>query len=94
MTSPAPERVCRGGPLDGRRLAVDCPAGFLAADKPAGKAWRYQPGPDGTWQLDTSHDDSLIYPHGPTTGERRLDPGRVWEAGEQSKIPIIAAAST
>ncbi|WP_045740858.1 hypothetical protein [Actinoplanes rectilineatus] len=62
-----------GGPLGGELVTVDHPDGFLAVDKLNGLAWRYLPGPDRTWLLDTSHDNSLIYPHGPTTGERRID---------------------
>jgi hypothetical protein len=89
----APERTCVSGPLDGQRVTVDCEHGFLAADKQAGLAWRYKPSADGTWQVDTNHDNSLIYPQGPTTGERRLDLARLWAAGEQSTIPILAVTT-
>lgn len=84
-------RICRGGPLDGETVTVDCPEGFLAVDRAAGLVWQYR-ADGGGWVLDTSHDDSLIYPQGTTTGVRRLDTDRVWQAGVTSKIPIIAVA--
>lgn len=65
---------CVGGPLDGRHVTVGSDP-FLAADKAAGTAWVYKRRPDGTFAVDTDHDDSLNYPHGPQTGERSID----WE---------------
>jgi hypothetical protein len=84
VTAPSETRICRGGPLDGQTITVDCPTGFLAADKREGLAWRYKASPDGVWLLDTGHDDSLVYPEGPTTGLRRID----WERLPLSTDPM------
>ncbi len=81
---------CVGGPLDGQDVTVRTTDGFLAADKAAGLAWMYKRQPDGRYTVCTDHDDSLIYPEGPTTGTRRLDPARVWDAGLTSALDIIA----
>jgi hypothetical protein len=81
--------LCVGGPLDGREVTVRTPGGFLAVDKVAGRAWRYLPEAQ-EFRVSTDHDDSLIYPQGATTGERQLDPTRVWQAGEESALDIIA----
>lgn len=82
--------TCSGGPLDGRDVTVRSAAGFLAADRPAGRAWMYARQPDGTFAVCTDHDDSLVYPQGAQTGERRLDDSRLWQAGEDSEVDIIA----
>lgn len=92
----APQTVtgyCAGGPLDGRRVTVRSTSRFLAADQAAGKAWAYERRPDGSFIVCTDHDNTLIYPQGPTTGERTLDPARLWDAGENSNLPIIAVES-
>lgn len=83
---------CVGGPLDGRQVTVRS-APFMAADKVAGKAWIYQQAADGTFEVRTDHDDSLIYPDGPRTGERGFDEQRAWDAGAATKMPIIAVDS-
>lgn len=88
QTSPPHDRVCIGGPLDGQRIVVDCPDGFLAADRQAGLAWRYKPAAGDIWLLDCSHDNSLIYPQGPATGERRLDWARL--PLEADPMPVVA----
>jgi hypothetical protein len=80
--------ICQGGPLDGQQVSVRS-AGFLAVDRQAGKAWRYQPDSTG-FVVCTDHDDSLIYPQGTTTGERAYDPDRAWQAGEAMDLDIIA----
>lgn len=80
--------VCVGGPLDGIQVTVRSDP-FLAADKAEGKAWVYRRA-NGSWTVDTNHDDSLIYPQGPQTGERMLDAARLWQAGEDSVLDIIA----
>lgn len=43
------EGRCRGGPLDGQPAVSRFPAGFLLADKPAGKAWIYDRSEDGSF---------------------------------------------
>lgn len=91
-TSPNHERTCVGGPLDGQQVAVDCPDGFLAADKRAGLAWRYKPGAGDIWIVDCTHDDSLIYPQGPITGERRVDWDRLPLAADP--MPVIPVGDT
>lgn len=82
--------VCTGGPLDGAEVTVRAPGGFLAVDRAAGTAWRYIRQPGGTFAVSVDHDDSLSYPHGATTGERTLDADRLWQAGEQSHLDILA----
>lgn len=84
---------CVGGPLDGRQVTVRTSDTFLAADKALNRAWIYQRQPDGTFRVATDHDNTLNYPDGPTTGERTLDWDRLWDAGENSIIPIIAVES-
>lgn len=84
--------LCIGGPLDGREVTVRTPGGFLAVDKAAGKAWKYVAGAQ-EFRVSTDHDDSLIYPQGATTGERALDHDRVWQAGRDSVLDIIAVES-
>jgi hypothetical protein len=74
--------VCTGGPLDGIQVTVRSDP-FLAADKAEGKAWVYRRQGDGSFAVDTNHDDSLNYPQGPTTGERAID----WD-----RLPLSAAA--
>lgn len=69
-------RLCVGGPLDATRVTVTSLGGFIATDRAAGKAWIYKTA-GGKFVLCTDHDDSLIYPVGPTTGERRIDWGRL-----------------
>lgn len=64
---------CEGGPLDGQQVTIVAADGFLAAAKAAGKVWKYERRPDGAFAVCTEHDDSLVYPHGPTTGERSLN---------------------
>lgn len=64
--------VCMGGPLDGVQVSVRSNA-FLAADKAARKGWVYRRQPDGSFAVDTNHDDSLVYPQGTSTGERAID---------------------
>ena len=80
---------CTGGPLDGQEIAVRTEQ-FLAVDREAGKAWLYQRLTDGGFAVSTDHDDSLIYPQGATTGERRFDPDRGWQAGAGSALDVIA----
>lgn len=85
--------VCVGGPLDGIQVTVRSDP-FLAADKAEGKAWVYErPGADGMFAVNTDHDDSLIYPQGSLTGERMLDAARLWQAGEDSVLDIIAVSA-
>ncbi len=86
-TSPSADRRCTGGPLDGRHITITGEHGFLAADLLHGRAWRYLPAEDGTWRLDCSHDNTLIYPGGPTTGERLID----WERLPTSAdlLPVV-----
>lgn len=74
--------VCVGGPLDGIQVTVRSDP-FLAADKAEGKVWVYRKRADETFAVDTNHDDSLIYPQGPTTGERVID----WD-----RLPLSTAA--
>ena len=62
-------------------------------DKAAGLAWMYARRPDGRFGVCTEHDDSLIYPEGMQTGVRRLDEARVWDAGVESKLDIVAVDS-
>ncbi|WP_250029822.1 hypothetical protein [Paractinoplanes maris] len=82
--------LCVGGPLDGQRITVRTPAGFLAVDKAESKAWMYQRQQDGTYAVCTDHDDSLLYPQGARTGERRFDEDRAWQAAEGSELDVIA----
>jgi hypothetical protein len=84
--------VCTGGPLDGIQVTVRSDP-FLAADKAEGKAWVYGKRADGTFAVDTNHDDSLNYPQGSQTGERSLDAARLWQAGEDSLLDIIAVSA-
>jgi hypothetical protein len=81
---------CTGGPLDGREVSVRTPT-FLAVDRPAAKSWVYQHTGDG-FQVVVDHDDSLIYPEGARTGERRFDPDRGWRAGLESSLDIVAVS--
>lgn len=82
------EGICVGGPLDGRALTIRSDEGFLAVDKPAGKAWRYTINMDGPrFELCREPDPSLV---DQDTGERRFDPDRAWDAGLQSKLDIVA----
>jgi hypothetical protein len=76
--------VCVGGPLSGKAVAVRSSEGFLAADKAAGKAWRYRYFEDNTFRVDTGHDDSLVYPQGVSTGERVID----WDRMPLSTDPL------
>ena len=80
---------CVGGPLDGQQVTVRSEP-FLAADKAAAKAWIYKGQPDDTFTVCTDHDDSLDYPHGAATGQRSIDWDRLWAAGEQSAIDVVA----
>jgi hypothetical protein len=84
---------CTGGPLHGRKVTVRSADGFLAADKAAGRAWIYKRQPDGSFTVCTDHDDSLVHPDGPQTGERELDTARVWQAGTDSTLDILAVES-
>jgi hypothetical protein len=84
--------MCTGGPLDGQQVIVRSSSGFLAVNKPAGRAWMYVPHYQG-WRVCTDHDDSLIYPQGATTGERQLDDDRVWQAGVDSALDIVAVGA-
>lgn len=84
---------CVGGPLDGKAVPVRATDGFLAADKANGRAYLYRRTAPERYEVCTDHDNSLVYPDGPTTGERRLEPDRLWAAGEASAIPIIAVES-
>jgi hypothetical protein len=84
--------VCTGGPLDGQEVIVRSASGFLAVDKAAGLAWKYVRD-GGGWAVSTDHDDSLIFPQGATTGERQLDHDRVWQAGMDSALDIVAVES-
>jgi hypothetical protein len=77
------------GPLDGLWVTARSDP-FLAVDKAAGKAWVYRRHQDGSWQVDTAHDNTLQYPHGTATGERALDWKRLQAAGEASTPDIIA----
>jgi len=79
---------CTGGPLDEQQVSVRT-ATFLAVDRAAGMSWVYQQTGDG-FTVCTDHDDSLIYPQGAQTGERRFDEGRATAAGEASSLDIIA----
>ncbi len=79
---------CTGGPLDGHEIAVRTEA-FLAVDRERGLAWLYQQVGD-RFEVSADHDDSLIYPQGATTGERRLDLNRAWQAGLESASDGIA----
>ena len=92
MTSPSVERTCVGGPLDGQRITVGCPDGFLAVDKRAARAWRYKPGAGDLWLLDTCHDDSLIYPQGTVTGERQVDWDRL--PLQADPMPVVSIGGT
>lgn len=74
---------CVGGPLDGRQVTVTSPDGFLATDRAAGKAWVYTRHGD-RFELCVDHDNSLIYPPGPETGERRID----WDRLPLSSGPL------
>lgn len=74
--------VCVGGPLDGERVTVRSSA-FLATDRAAGMAWVYQHDGD-RFVLSTDHDNSLVYPQGTSTGERRID----WERLPFSAGPL------
>lgn len=80
---------CVGGRLDGLQVTVRSDR-FLAADKAAGKAWIYQQHPDGTFVVNTDHDDSLDYPDGPTTGERSLNIDRAVEAALGPDLDVVA----
>jgi hypothetical protein len=81
-----------GGPLDGQDVTVRTTDGFLAADKAAGLAWMYKRRPDGRFAICTDHDNSLVYPHGPTTGQRAID----WERLPRStdSLPVISLGDT
>jgi hypothetical protein len=65
-------RLCIGGPLDGNYATVTSADGFIATNRGEGKAWIYKADGD-RWRLCRDHDDSLVYPAGPSTGERRID---------------------
>lgn len=84
--------LCVGGPLDGKRVPARSDS-FLAADRVAGKAWLYTRQPDGSFSVCPDHDPSLTYPQGTENGERNLDLARLWKAGEQSALDIIAIES-
>lgn len=81
---------CVGGPLDGQDVAVRSGDGFLATDRARGRAWVYAHQGDGRFTVCLDHDDSLVYPRGAETGERRLDEQRLWQAGESSALDIVA----
>jgi hypothetical protein len=82
--------LCAGGPLDGQTIVVRTDP-FLAANREAGLAWLYRR-EGSTARVVTDHDNSLIYPDGPTTGVRALDAVRLWQAGENSVLHIIAVS--
>jgi hypothetical protein len=82
--------VCAGGPLDGREVTVRSADGFLAADKAAAIAWIYRRQPDGSFAINTDHDDSMIYPYGPATGLRQLQPDRAARAAAVGQLDVIA----
>nr|WP_221374416.1 hypothetical protein [Actinoplanes polyasparticus] len=65
--------LCVGGPLDGKRVTVTSPGGFIATDRANGLAWMYQRDSSGSFVLCLDHDNSLIYPEGRQTGERAID---------------------
>ncbi len=72
--------LCAGGPFDGRHVTATGDS-FVAADTVANRCWLYRRAGD-QWRVCLDHDNTLIYPDGPRTGERRLD----W-----SRLPIGAA---
>lgn len=82
--------MCVGGPLDGTEVPIRTADGFLAADRAAGKAWIYKRQADGAFAVCTDHDDTLVYPHGTTTGERVLNEARSWQAGLEMMLDVIA----
>lgn len=82
--------VCVGGPLDKQQVTVRTPDGFLAADKAAGTAWVYKRGTDGRFTVCTDHDDSMLYPYGPSTGVRALQRERAAAAAAVSALDVIA----
>jgi hypothetical protein len=82
---------CVGGPLDGLTITTRTPEGFLAADKEAGLAWIYKQQADGRFVVCTEHDDSLEYPYGTQTGQRRLVMGRAVDAAlDPDALDVIA----
>jgi hypothetical protein len=83
--------LCTGGPLDGERVSQTCPA-FLAADKLAGKAWLYRKRADGSYAVDTNHDNTLVYPAGPKTGERKLDWARMPLSTDS--LPVVSVGDS
>ncbi len=80
---------CVGGPLDGHRIPERNSDGFLAADRTRGEAWLYKRLGE-RFVVCTDHDNSLIYPDGPTSGRRTFDPDRAWQAGEGTELDVIA----
>lgn len=72
------EGRCVGGPLDGDAASCRYPAGFVLADKPAGKAWIYDRAGDGTFAVRE------------TTG-RALDARRATGAAIGEEYDVIAA---
>jgi len=64
---------CEEGPLNGKQVTVTSPDGFIATDRAAGKAWIYKRSSSDRFTLCFDHDNSLVYPQGVDTGERRID---------------------
>jgi hypothetical protein len=77
-------RLCVGGPLDGNFVMAFSSEGFIATNRAEGKAWIYKADGD-RWKLCTDHDNSLSYPAGRQTGERRID----WD-----RLPLSSDALT
>lgn len=78
---------CRGGPLDGEQVEQTGPV-FLAADKLHGRAWIYKRQADGSYVVDTSHDNTLNYPAGTRTGERFIDWDRLPKTADP--MPVVS----
>lgn len=68
--------TCHGGPLNGQERASRYPAGFLAADKTASRAWLYD------WRDDGFH---VREEQG-----RELDGGRAIQAAVGDEYDVIA----
>lgn len=73
--------TCHGGPLDGQERVSRFPAGFLAADKPAGRAWLYD------WNPERGCFD-VREPEG-----RELDGDRAIEAAVGDEYDVVAVST-
>jgi hypothetical protein len=79
--------ICVGGPMAGQTITTGSDAGFVAVDAAGMAAWIYHIDPgDGSYQLDTSPDASLL----DADGTRALDRDRAASAAAGKGLDVVA----